>query len=111
AGRTMPRGRLEIRWSARTIGHGLEDDLARWQIGHGLEDDLARWLDDHPDATFVAIDTLAKVRGRSDGRQGAYQQDVDDLGRLQGLFRDRPVALLIVHHVAKAASDDFLTSV
>lgn len=99
AGRTMPRGRLEIRWSAPTIGHGLEDDVARW-------------LDAHPDATMVAIDTLGKVRARPDGKQGAYQQDVDDLGRLQGLFRDRPVALVIVHHVRKASeSDDFLTSV
>lgn len=98
AGRTMPRGRLEIRWSAPTIGHGLEDAIARW-------------LDDHPDATTVAIDTLGRVRARSDGKQGAYQQDVDDLGRLQGLFRDRPVALLIVHHTRKAAEDDFLTSV
>lgn len=99
AGRTMPRGRLEIRWSAPAIGHGLEADIARW-------------LDNHPDATLVAIDTLGKVRARPDGKQGAYQQDVDDLGRLQDLFRDRSVALVVVHHVRKATdSDDFLTSV
>src|SRR5688500_16843572 len=29
-GRTMPRGRLEVRWSSRLIGEGLEDDLDRW---------------------------------------------------------------------------------
>lgn len=97
-GRVMPRGRLEVRWSAPLIGQGLEDSIARW-------------LDDHADATIVAIDTLGKVRARGDGRANAYQTDVDDLGRLQGLFRDRQVALVIVHHARKEAGDDFLASV
>jgi len=98
AGRTMPRGRLEVRWSARKTGAGLEDDLAAW-------------LDVHPDAAFVAIDTLGKVRSRTDGRRNAYEVDVEDLGRLQNLFRDRDVALVIVHHAKKDAGDDFLASV
>lgn len=98
AGRTLPRGRLEIRWSARRIGEGLEQDLVAW-------------LDAHPDAAVVAIDTLQKVRPRSSGKRGAYEVDVDDLGRLQATFRDRRVALVIVHHARKEASDDFVQSV
>ncbi len=98
AGRTMPRGRLEVRWEANRIGAGLEDDVSRW-------------LDEHEDAVMVAVDTLGKVRPRTDGRRGAYEVDVQDLARLQDLFRDRPVALLIVHHARKEASDDFLASV
>ena len=97
-GRTMPGGRLEVRWSAPKIGAGLEDMVARW-------------LDDHGDAAVVAIDTLGKVRPRSDGRRNAYEVDVEDLGRLQDLFRDRPVALVIVHHARKESGDDFLASV
>ena len=98
-GRTMPRGRLEVRWGARNIGAGLEDDISSW-------------LDEHPDAAMVAIDTLGKVRPRSNGKRNAYEVDVEDLGRLQALFRDRPVALLIVHHARKDASgDDFLATV
>lgn len=97
-GRTMPRGRLEVRWSAPAIGDGLEAELRDW-------------LDAHPDAAMVAIDTLQKVRGRSSGQRGAYELDVEDLGRLQAIFRDRAVALLIVHHSRKASGDDFLASV
>lgn len=97
-GRTMPRGRLEIRWSAPHIGDGLEEELREW-------------LDAHPDAAMVAIDTLQRVRARSDGKRGAYEADVADLGRLQELFRDRDVALLIVHHSRKESTDDFLASV
>jgi hypothetical protein len=99
AGRTMPRGRLEVRWEARKIGEGLEDDIAEW-------------LDGHPDAVVVAIDTLGRVRPRTNGKRNAYEVDVEDLGRLQGLFRDRRVALIIVHHARKdAGGDDFLASV
>lgn len=98
AGRTMPRGRLEVRWSAPMIGHGLEETIAAW-------------LDAHADAAVVAIDTLGKVRPRGDSRRNAYQVDVEDLARLQGLFKDRPVALAIVHHARKQSHDDFLASV
>jgi len=99
AGRTLPRGRLEIRWEARPIRAGLEDDIAAW-------------LDAHPDAGIVAIDTLGRVRPRSTGKRNAYEVDVEDLARLQGLFRDRRVALVIVHHARKdSGGDDFLQSV
>jgi hypothetical protein len=98
AGREMPRGFLEVRWDSRLIGQGLEEDMVAW-------------LDAHPDAVLVAIDTLQKVRGQTSGKRGAYEVDVEDLGRLQALFRDRRVALLIVHHARKDSSDDFLASV
>lgn len=98
AGRTMPRGRLEVRWSAPPIGQGLEESLVDW-------------LDTHDDAILVAIDTLQKVRAPGDSRRNAYEVDVADLGRLQNLVRDRAVGLLVVHHARKASTDDFLTSV
>jgi hypothetical protein len=97
-GRTMPMGRLEVRWDARNIGEGLEADIEAW-------------LDAHPDAAMVALDTLGKVRPHTDGRRNAYEVDVQALTGLQDLFRDRQVALVIVHHARKEATDDFLASV
>ena len=97
-GRTMPHGRLEVRWSARKTGAGLEEDVTDW-------------LDSHNDAVLVAIDTLQRVRPSTNGKRGAYEIDVEDLSRLQDLFRDRAIALVIVHHVRKQAGDDFLESV
>jgi hypothetical protein len=94
----MPRGRLEVRWSAARLGEGLEAELVDW-------------LDAHPDARLIAIDTLQRVRARGDARRNAYEVDVEDLGRLQSLFRDRAVGLLVVHHSKKDAGDDFLASV
>lgn len=97
-GRSIPRGRLTVQWSSQRLGAGLEDEIAAW-------------LDLHPAARMVAIDTLQKVRPPSTGRRGAYEVDVEDLGRLQALFRNRQVALVIVHHSRKEAGDDFLASV
>ncbi len=96
--RSMPRGRLEVRWSAAKLGEGLEQELLDW-------------LDQHPGARLVAIDTLQRVRARGDARRNAYEVDVEDLGRLQDIFKDRAVGLLIVHHSKKDAGDDFLASV
>lgn len=98
AGRTMPHGRLEVRWDANRIGEGLEDDISAW-------------LDAHTDAVMVAVDTLGKVKPHTDGRRSAYEVDVQHLARLQDLFRDRTVALVIVHHARKETTDDFLASV
>jgi hypothetical protein len=98
-GRTMPRGRLEVHWASKRITEGLETDL----VG---------WLDSHRDARLVAIDTLQKVRPQRGGNsRNSYEVDVEDLGRLQGIFRDRRVALVVVHHSRKEAGDDFLASV
>jgi hypothetical protein len=98
AGRELPHGHLEVRWGARHIGKGLEEDLAVW-------------LEDHPNGRLVCIDTLGRVRPPGSGHRNAYEVDVEDLARVQDLFRNRACALLVVHHTRKASSDDFLTSV
>ena len=95
AGRTMPRGRLEIRWcAARSAPASRRTSLD--------------WLDQHADAVLVAIDTLQGPR-RGDGRRNAYEVDVEDIARLQDMFRDgggaghRPPR-------RKESTDDFLAA-
>ena len=65
AGRTMPRGRLEVRWDARP------------HRGRARGRHRATGSTSHPDAVMVAIDTLGKVRPASDGRRNAYEVDVE----------------------------------
>jgi hypothetical protein len=97
-GRTLPRGKLTVRWDAPPLGDGME----------GL---IEEWLDAHPDAAMVIVDTLGRVRTPGDGRRNAYQVDVQDVGRLQSLVRDRAVALILVHHTKKGKEDDFVAQV
>jgi hypothetical protein len=88
------------------------DRLFRHRDFTWLHPNLAKWLDAHPDARLVAVDRLGRVRPRDRGRSSVYELDVAELGRLQRLFVRRPgVALLIVHHSRKEASDDFLATV
>jgi hypothetical protein len=98
AGRRLPRGLLEVRWGAPKIGKGLEQHLETW-------------LDSHATARLVIIDTLQKVRPVGSKGRGMYELDVEDMGRVQNIFRDRPVALVVVHHTRKLKADDFLASV
>ncbi len=99
AGRTMPRGRCEIRWNAPAIGQGLEEEIGAW-------------VEDHPDAVMVAIDTLGKVKPPGSGKgRNAYDVDVEMFTRLHGMFKDTQVGLLIVHHAKKGSEDDFLSKV
>lgn len=98
AGRTVPRGSLTIRWDSPPLGEGMEAMISEW-------------LDAHPRASMILVDTLGRVRTPGDGRRNAYQVDVQDVGRIQSLVRDRDVALILVHHTKKGKEDDFVSQV
>jgi molybdenum cofactor biosynthesis enzyme len=86
----------------------------RWDappLGEGMEALIEEWLDEHPEAALVIVDTLGRVRTPGDGKRNAYQVDVQDVGRLQSLTRDRAVALILVHHTKKGKEDDFVSQV
>lgn len=97
-GRVLPRGKLTVRWDAPPLGEGMEALIEEW-------------LDEHPDATMIIVDTLGRVRTPGDGRRNAYQVDVQDVGALQSLVRDKAVALVLVHHTKKGKEDDFVAQV
>jgi hypothetical protein len=67
---------------------------------------LAAWLDQHPDVGLVCLDPFARVRGPSDGRRNAFQQDYADFAALAAFANQRRIALVVVHHARKATADD-----
>jgi hypothetical protein len=72
---------------------------------------IAGWLDRNPDARMVVIDVFAKMRGQSPQGASAYDADYLAVGYAKRLADHYGVALVLVHHVRKAGSDDFLTEV
>lgn len=72
---------------------------------------IARWLTRHPDARMVIIDVFAKMRGAAPPGMSAYDADYAAVGRAKRLADDFGVAFVLVHHVRKAAADDFLAEV
>lgn len=82
------------------------------RIGQGLEGQIKEWLEANADARLVVIDTLQHIRPRHAGSRNLYEVDVEDISKLQNIFRDRDVSLLIIHHTRKSrAQDDLLETV
>lgn len=72
---------------------------------------IAGWLDEHTGARLVVIDVFTKVRGHAPGGVSAYEADYAAIGHVKRLADAYAVPIVLVHHVRKAASDDFLAEV
>lgn len=73
---------------------------------------IAGWLDENPGARLVVIDVFTKVRGAPPaGATSAYEADYAAIGRAKRLADTYGVPIVVVHHVRKAAAEDFLATV
>lgn len=72
---------------------------------------IANWLERNPGARLVVIDVFAKVKGNPAPGLSAYEADYVAMGYAKRLADTYGVAIVLVHHVRKAGSDDFLEQV
>ncbi|MGH9283643.1 MAG: AAA family ATPase, partial [Acidimicrobiales bacterium] len=73
---------------------------------------LAGWLDENPGARLVVIDVFTKVRGAPPaGTTSIYEADYAAVSRAKRLADTYGVPIVLVHHVRKAAAEDFLATV
>lgn len=77
----------------------------------GGSDAIAGWLDRNPDARMVVIDVFAKMRGQAPQGVSAYDADYVAVGYAKRIADHYGIAVVLVHHVRKAGSEDFLTEV
>jgi hypothetical protein len=77
----------------------------------GGDAQIAEWLDAHPDARLVVIDVFAKVRGNPPPGVAAYDADYAAMTRIKRVADAYGVAVLLIHHVRKQGSEDFLATV
>jgi len=74
-----------------------------------VPDTINAWLEDHPDAAMIVIDTLAKATPGAAPGESAYRADYRIAGMLKELADTHDgLAVVVVHHDRKAASDDFV---
>ena len=78
-------------------------------LPQGGTEAIAQWLDRNPDARMVVIDVFAKMRGQAPQGVSAYDADYVSVGYAKRLADHYGIAVVLVHHVRKAGSDDFLT--
>ena len=69
-------------------------------------DKLQQWVEEHRECQLVVVDTLAKIRNRSQGKDGVYQADYEDIGAFQQFASQYGIAIVLVHHLRKASDND-----
>ena len=67
----------------------------------GLLEQLESFVKQYPDTGLIVIDTLAKVRGSSFGREGTYQTDYNEIGVLKSFADKYHICLILVTHLRK----------
>ncbi|MCX5311758.1 tyrosine-type recombinase/integrase [Streptomyces sp. NBC_00154] len=77
----------------------------------GGSEAIAQWLERNQDARMVVIDVFAKMRGQAPQGVSAYDADYVSVGYAKRLADHYGIAVVLVHHVRKMASEDFLTEV
>ncbi|GAB2915526.1 AAA family ATPase [Streptomyces mayteni] len=80
-------------------------------LPQGGAEAIAQWVERNPDARMVIIDVFAKMRGVSMPGASAYDADYAAVGHAKRVADHYGIAVVLVHHVRKAASDDFLSEV
>jgi AAA domain len=103
--------RLRKVLGGRTAPGGLTLATSCPPLPQGGDEAIAAWIDRHRDARMVIIDVFAKLRGASPPGMSAYDADYAAVGRAKKVADAYGVAVVLVHHVRKAGSDDFLSEV
>ena len=80
-------------------------------LPQGGNEAIAQWCERNPEARMVVIDVFAKMRGTSAPGASAYDADYAAVGHAKRIADHYGIAVVLVHHVRKAASDDFLAEV
>jgi hypothetical protein len=67
---------------------------------------LGAFLSEHPDTRLVVVDTFARFKTRATGRRSQYDEDRDAVDPLAPIAAEHNVAIVLVHHLREAESDD-----
>ena len=107
--------RLQSRMGKLLAGAPAPPDLllatACPPIDRGGAEHISGWLEHHPDARMVVIDVFAKIRGTATPGASAYEADYSAVTAIKRIADSYSVPFVLVHHIRKAGSEDFLTEV
>ncbi len=70
-------------------------------IDRGFQAQMLYQLKEHPEIKLIVVDVFQRIRGAAGMKQGGYEKDYDDLGKLKKLADDHGLCILLVHHNRK----------
>ncbi|MDD4494910.1 MAG: AAA family ATPase [Eubacteriales bacterium] len=74
-------------------------------ISDGLDKQIESFIEEHPNTSFIAIDTLQNIRGE-DNSANPYANDYKDLSVLKEIAYKHHIAIFLVHHLRKQKDID-----
>ncbi len=89
------------------IPENMEFGFKMNRLSEGGYEQIIDYIDRKPQIKFIVIDTLGRVRKRS-GMGNAYEVDVEAIGQLQDICKEKNVSMLLLHHNKKGKSEDFI---
>ena len=95
------KGRMNKLLGGMQAPEGFHFATTAGTIDGGLFDELEDFLKKHTDVGLIVIDTLQRVRGATQGREGAYAADYREVGALKAFADQHNVCVLLVHHLRK----------
>jgi hypothetical protein len=101
--------RLQRRFGALCRGElprGLDAAIEWPRLDEGGDERIAEWCAVHPDARLVVVDTLKKVRPRTNGQRSVYDLDYEAVEPLIPIAANHNVSILVLHHTRKMGADD-----
>jgi hypothetical protein len=100
------QNRLEKLLAGRPAPASLHIATEWPRLDEGGADLLSEWLAVHPNARLVIVDTLAMFKPKAKGRRTQYDEDRDAVDPLTPIAAEHNVAIVLVHHLREAESDD-----
>jgi hypothetical protein len=98
--------RLEKLLPDGAVLEGLHMGIEWPRADEGGVKKLSAFLAEHPDTRLVVIDTLARFKPRANGRRTQYDEERDAVDPLAPIAAEHNVAIVLVHHLREAESDD-----
>jgi len=99
--------RLRLLGADTTVRVGRADFATEWALSNaGGTEGIDAWLTAHPNARLVVVDVLERFRPRRSAKGNMYAEDYAAIAALKKLSDKHRVAILVVHHTRKGASDD-----
>ncbi|WP_317853745.1 AAA family ATPase [Chakrabartyella piscis] len=84
----------------------LQFAIMSGRIGDGLEKQVEDYIAEHQNTGLIIIDTLQKVRDKSNPNANVYERDYDDIDVLKNIADKHKIAILLIHHLRKTHDND-----
>jgi DNA-binding transcriptional ArsR family regulator len=106
--------RLQSRMTKLGVRQGTKRLTFCYEMPRLLAGGLAvirEWISGHPAARLIIIDTLAMVREGKKREESTYDSDYQAMLELRKLATEFGLAIVVIHHLRKADSDDAFDTV